>query len=177
MIFDVMMWAREGSRVEGLLSYRADGYGFYTGPEWGPQILMDAWWQGAGDNSKLSDETSAEFAELFEFFLGKKIWVDADGHLLDQDTKEPLPEKVKARERYRGELNNSSGFSDGHHYLVLKPRSDDFRRRTREIIKSFVMEPQDHEQADFTIEVYDPRYLAHLETNTYFETAFVGHLP
>jgi hypothetical protein len=77
------------------------------------------------------------------------------------------------------------GFSDGTHYICLAPRSDEFARRTAEIIVSWEIREDDSTDldedegtsADFTLEVSDPRYLEHFTKNTYFQTAFTGHLP
>jgi hypothetical protein len=177
-IFDVMTWGREGTKVEGMLTSRL-GYGieFYRGPEFGLQLLMDTWFQGYGA-SDIDKRTAEEFEECFELFLGKKVWTDEDGNLLDQDTKEPLRPKVRAADHYADRLDSASGFADGHHYLVLRPRSDEFLERTAAIIASFAIEGgEGGERADFTIEVTDPKYLAHMEKNRYFQTAFTGHLP
>ena len=176
-IFEVHMSRDEPTTIEGSLMSSHGPNGFYTGPEFGLELIMDAWWQDVGDTSKLDAATAAEFQELWEWFLGKHIWVDDKGFLLDQDTKEPLTEKVKARDRHKDEIGNSSGFTDGHHYLQLKPRSDDFEARTRDIIKHFEVTTEDGEYGEFTIEVHDPRYLTHLEDNAWFHTAFTGHLP
>ncbi|THV37635.1 hypothetical protein [Glycomyces buryatensis] len=176
-IFNVTMREREGTKVEGLLSYRGEGYGFYSGPEWGPKLLMDAWSWGVGDNDKLPAKTIADFEALFALFMGEQIWVDDQGYLLDQDTKEPLSQRIQAADRHKDELGSSSGFDNGYHYVMLKPRSDEFRRRTGEIIKSFTLSTDDDKQADFIIEVYDPRHLAHLDRNVDFKTTFSGLLP
>ena len=176
-IFDVMTWGREGTRVEGRLTSRLGGVDFHRGPEFGLQLLMDTWFQGYGA-SEIDKATADEFAECFELFLGKKAWTDEEGHLLDADTKEPVLPKVKAAERYAGRLDSSSGFTDGYHYLVLQPRSDEFLERTAAVIASFDIDPdEDGENADFAIVVTDVRYLAHMEQNRYFQTAFTGRLP
>lgn len=177
-IFDVMTWGREGTKVEGLLTSRlGHGIEFHRGPEFGLQLLMDTWFQGYGA-ADIDKGTAEEFAECFELFLGKKAWVDEDGYLLDEDTREPVLPRVKAADHYAGRLDSSRGFADGYHYLVLQPRSDEFLERTGAIIASFGIDPDDDgENAGFTIEVTDPRYLAHMEQNRYFQTAFTGHLP
>lgn len=176
-IFDVMTWGREGTKVEGQLTSRL-GYGidFYRGPEFGLQLLMDTWFQGYGA-SDIDKGTADEFEECFELILGKKAWTDEDGYLLDAVTKEPVQPKVKAAEHYAGRLDDSIGFADGHHYLVLQPRADEFLKRTERIIAAFDIDPAaGGEHADFTIEVTDPKYVAHMEKNRYFQTAFTGHV-
>ena len=176
-IFDVMTWGREGTKVDGELTSRL-GYGieFYRGPEFGLQLLMDTWFQGFGA-SDIAKATAGEFAECFELIMGKQAWTDEDGYLLDADTKERLRPKVKAVERYAGQIDSLGGISNGHRFLVLKPRIDEFLRRTAAIIASFdIKGDEDGERADFTIEVNDPKYLAHMERNRYFQTAFTGHL-
>jgi hypothetical protein len=123
----------------------------------------------------LDPGTAKEFEECFELFLGKQVWTDDEGHLLDAATKEPVRPKVKAAEYYAGRLDGSSGRSDGYRYLVLKPQCEAFLRRATAIIASFTIESgPSGEKAHFTIEATDPRYVAHLEKHLSFQTAFTG---
>jgi hypothetical protein len=177
-IFEVMTWGREGTKVEGrltnLMGYPVE---FYEGPEFGLQLLMDAWFQGFGA-SDIDKDTAREFEECFELFLGKNVWIDDEGYLLDETTKEPVRPKVKAAEHFAGRLDSTRGYWDGHHFLALKPRSDLFRERTAAIIESFrVQGDPGGQRAAFTIAATDLRYVAHMDKNDYFQTTFTGHLP
>ncbi|MDI3423103.1 hypothetical protein [Streptomyces luteolus] len=65
-----------------------------------------------------------------------------------------------------------------------KSPADAFARRTAEIVTHFALDPYDGEpeagegsSAFFTLEVSDPRYLAHFALGRLFRTAFTGHLP
>jgi hypothetical protein len=177
-IFEVLTWGREGTRVDGQLTSRLGrGTRFPRGTEFGLQLLMDAWFQGFGTMA-LDLGTAKEFEECFELFLGKQVWTDDEGHLLDAATKEPVQPRVKAADHYADRLDGSTGSSDGYHYLVLKPQGDEFLRRATAIIASFAIESEPGgEKARFTIEAADPRYVAHMEQHLYFQTAFDGRLP
>jgi hypothetical protein len=193
-IFDVCTDPRKGSTLTGMVRYRdPDNYGFSQGPVFGLQLIMDAWHEGGdfgAEASALSAETAAEFEELFEMYLGRKIPIDAGGLLLEEDTLEPREPRVRVDDYYRGRLGSSSGIENGNRYVMLKPESDRFLARTREIIASFeIVEDEDEEDldleddyregsaADFTIVVSDPRYLAHFSEAATFQTAFTGHMP
>ena len=174
-IFEVLTWGREGTRVDGRLTSRlGPGVEFPRGPEFALQLLMDAWFQGFGTMS-LDSGTAKEFEECFELFLGKQVWTDPDGNLLDAATKEPLRPKVKAIDYYADRLDGSTGRSGGFDYLVLKPQCEEFQQRAAAIIDAFSMEGEPGgEKARFTIEAADPRYVAHMEQHLYFKTAFTG---
>lgn len=177
-IFEVLTWGREGTKVDGQLTSRL-GYGveFPRGAEFGLQLLMDAWFQGFGTMA-MGQDTAKEFEECFELFLGKQVWTDEEGYLLDGATKELVQPKVKAAEHYADRLDGSSGRSGGYDYLVLKPRGEEFLRRATAIVASFTIESEPgSEKARFTIEAADPRYVAHMEKHLYFQTAFTGRLP
>jgi hypothetical protein len=174
-IFEVLTWGREGTRVDGQLTTRlGGGAGFPRGVGFGLQLLMDAWFQGFGTMA-LDPGTAKEFEECFELFLGKQVWTDDEGHLLDDATKAPVHPKVKAAELYADRLDGSSGHSDGYRYLVLKPQCDEFHRRAAAIIASFTIESgPSGEKAHFTVEAADPKYVAHMDKHLYFQTAFTG---
>lgn len=177
-IFEVLTWDREGTRVEGRLTSRlGTGTAFPRSPEFGLQLLMDAWFQGFGSMA-LDLGTAKEFEECFELFLGKQVWTDDEGHLLDAATKEPLHPKVKAADHYADRLDGSTGRSGGYRYLVVKPRREEFLARAAAIIASFTIECQPGtEKARFTLEATDPKYVAHMDKHRYFQTAFDGGLP
>lgn len=175
-IYEVITWGREGNRVDGrLTSLVGRGTRFCEGPEFGLQLLMDAWFHGFGA-SDIDAATAQEFEECFELFLGKRIWIDAEGTLLDEDTRLPVEPRVNALERFADQFDG--GGWDGHEYRTIKPRGDEFRRRTERVIASFAMEPEgDDEHASFAIEVTDLKYLAHMKEHHAFQTAFTGCLP
>jgi hypothetical protein len=177
-IFDVMTWGREGTKVDGQLTSRlGQGVAFPHSAEFGLQLLMDAWFLGFGTMS-MDKGTAKEFEECYELFLGKQVWTDDEGYLLDAATKEPVQPKVKAAEHYAGRLDGSTGRSDGYDYLVLEPQGDEFMRRTVAIIEAFRIESgPDGKKAHFTIEATDPKYVSHLDKHLYFQTAFTGRLP
>lgn len=177
-IFDVMTWAREGTKVEvRLTSLVREPVRFYEGPEFGLQLLMDAWFNGCG--AFTVDKTAArEFENCFEHFLGKKVWTDEEGHLLDEATKEPVQPKVKAEEHYAGRLDGAKGHWDGYDYLVLRPDRQAFLDRTAEVIASFQITGNEAgERADLLIEATDPKYVSHMDESHHFQTTFTGHLP
>jgi hypothetical protein len=177
-IFEVLTWGREGTKVDGQLATRLGGGAeFPRGVEFGLQLLMDAWFQGFGTMA-LDPGTAKEFEECFELYLGKQVWTDDEGHLLDAATKEPVRPKVKAAELYADRLDGSSGRSNGYRYLVLKPQCDEFRRRATAIVTSFAIENgPGGEKAHFTVEAADPKYVAHMDKHLSFQTAFTGDLP
>lgn len=174
-IFEVLTWGREGTKVDGQLTSRLGrGTAFPRGAEFGLQLLMDAWFQGFGTMA-LDLGTAKEFEECFELFLGKQVWTDDDGHLLDSATRELVHPKVKAADHYADRLDGSAGSADGYHYLVLKPQGEEFLRRATAIIASFTIESEPGgEKARFTIEATDPKYVAHMDKHRYFQTAFTG---
>ncbi|RRS00473.1 hypothetical protein [Glycomyces terrestris] len=177
-IFDVITWGRDGNTLDGrLTSLIGRDARFYRGPEFGLQLLMDAWFQGFGAVD-IDDGTAKEFEECFELFLGKRVWIDAKGNVLDEHTKEPVEPKVNAYKAYEGQLDGSAGAWGKYTILTTKPRGEEFLKRTEAIIASFAIEPEgDGEHAEFTIQVTDPRYLAHMGKHASFETAFTGHVP
>ncbi|MGP4087847.1 hypothetical protein [Streptomyces sp. KR55] len=188
-IFDVFTEPRRGNVLTGSVQYRdPDNYGFSQGPAFGLQLIMDAWKEGGDFGAgPVSAATEAEFKELFELFLGPKARVDEKGYLLEEGSTQVRIPRVKAEEFYQGQLHpyGGRGFSDGTHYIQLTPQPDEFARRTEEIIVSWEIredDPTDLDEdegtsASFTLEVSDPRYLEHFAKNTYFQTAFTGHLP
>ncbi|MGY5124312.1 hypothetical protein [Streptomyces nigrescens] len=188
-IFDVFTGARRGSTLTGSVQYRdPDNYGFSQGPVFGLQLIMDAWKEGGDFGAgPVSAATEAEFKELFELYLGPTVRVDEEGYLLEEGSTQVRIPRVKAKEFYQGQLDphGGRGFSDGTHYICLAPRSHEFARRAEEIIVSWEIREDDSTDldedegtsADFTLEVSDPRYLEHFTKNTYFQTAFTGHLP
>ncbi|MBO3735044.1 hypothetical protein [Glycomyces niveus] len=177
-IYDVMTWTREGTRVEGrITSLERDPVKFYEGPEFGLQLLMDAWFNGCGALT-VDKDAAREFERCFELFLGKKVWTDAEGHVLDEATKEPLQPKVKAETHFAGRLDSARGYWDGYDYLVLKPDRQGFLDRTAEVIASFRIEGSGTgEHADILIEATDPKYVSHMDESHHFKTTFTGHLP
>lgn len=184
MIFTVMSWPKSPTEIELLLTSRTgDQSEWYRGPEFGLQLLMDAWNEFrryVQPGQPWTDEaTAAEFEQCHELFFGEKVWVDEHGYVVDEDTREPLQPKVKAGERYTGRLSGGSGSRDGLAYVQLKPDIDGFLERTNAIVKRFDVDPGDGhgEDCGYTLEVTDPRYAAHMRENRYWETAYVGHLP
>ncbi|WP_205325091.1 hypothetical protein [Glycomyces sp. YM15] len=177
-IFEVLTWGREGTKVDGRLTRRlGDDTRFPRGAAFGLQLLMDAWFQGFGTMA-LDPGTAKEFEECFELFLGKQVWTDDEGHLLDPATKELVRPKVKAIEHFGDRLDGSNGRSGGYRYLVLKPQNEEFHRRAAAIIASFAIEAEPGgDKARFTVEATDPKYVAHMEEHCYFQTAFTGGLP
>lgn len=177
-IYEVMTWGREGTTVDGTLtSLVGRGIRWECGPEFGLQLIMDAWFQGFGA-SAIDPGTAREFEECFELFLGKRIWIDAAGTVLDPETREPAEPKVNAYKAFKGQLDGGAGDWEGRTYLMLKPRSDEFRRRTTAIIESFSIEPgSDGEHAGLSVTVTDPKYLAHMGEHRWFRTAFTGRMP
>ncbi|MGY5134897.1 hypothetical protein ACWGJW_21280 [Streptomyces nigrescens] len=188
-IFDVFTGARRGTTLTGSVQYRdPDNYGFSQGPVFGLQLIMDAWKEGGDFGAgPVSAATEAEFNELFELYLGPTVRVDEEGYLLEEGSTQVRIPRVKAKEFYQGQLDphGGRGFSDGTHYICLAPRWGDFARRAEEIIVSWEireenstdLDEDEGTSADFTLEVSDPRYLEHFTKNTYFQTAFTGHLP
>ncbi|WP_329236817.1 hypothetical protein OG417_32955 [Actinoallomurus sp. NBC_01490] len=188
-IFNVFIEACDGTTLTGLLQYRSpDGYGFSEAPEFGLQLIMDAWdrrsQSGAGS---VSAATEAEFKELFELYLGREVNVDEEGYLLEDGSTNLRVPRVKAEEFYKGRLHpyGGMGISNGIHFVQLAPQPAEFAQRTTEIIVSFEISEDDPAEDDedkgpsarFTTEVSDPRYLEHLAKGTSFTTAFTGHLP
>ncbi|PRY54990.1 hypothetical protein [Glycomyces artemisiae] len=178
-IFDVWTWGREGNTLDGTLtSLIGDGVRLGDGPDrgtgFGLKLLMDAWFQGFGATD-IDPGTAAEFAECFELILGKRVWIDDEGFVLDHRSKEPVVPKVNAYSVYEGQLDGGRGTSDGHAYLLTKPRGEEFRRRADAVIASFAVDPEaDGDQAGFTIRVTDPKYLAHMASHLSFRTSFTG---
>ncbi|HEX2145881.1 MAG TPA: hypothetical protein VHG10_15390 [Glycomyces sp.] len=177
-IYDVTTWAREGATVEGRLTdLTGDGVRFSRGPEFGLQLLMDAWFNGCGAYA-IDKSAAREFEECFELLLGKKVWIDPEGCLLDEATKEPVRPKVKAAEHFADRLDDDKGCWDGYDYLVLKPNRQEFLNRTSAIIASFrIQGGGDGERAEFTLQATDPKYVSHLGESDHFQTAFTGRLP
>ena len=190
-IFDVFTEPREGNTLRGSVTYRdTDNYGFGQGPVFGLQLVVDAWkiggyYYGIGP---VSAETEAEFKELFEFCLGRKVRVDPDGYLLEEGSTEVRQPPVTAQEFYGDKLDLGLGVHNGVHFMMLEPESAEFERRTAEIIVSWQIKKDRYDPGvdpngfeygttgDFVLQVSDPRYLEHFEKSTNFETAFTGHL-
>ncbi|MEU6247120.1 hypothetical protein [Glycomyces sp. NPDC047010] len=174
-IFDVWTWGREGNTLDGTLtSLIGEDVRFNRGSGFGLQLLMDAWFQGFGATD-IDPATAAEFAECFELILGKRVWIDDKGFVLDDRTKQRIEPKVNAYNEYEGRIDGHAGRSDGHAYLLTKPQGAEFRRRAESVIASFSVDPEaDGEQAGFTIRVSDPKYLDHMASHRSFRTAFTG---
>ncbi|MFB9661877.1 hypothetical protein ACFQS3_04050 [Glycomyces mayteni] len=174
-IFDVWTWGREGNTLDGTLtSLIGEDVRFDRGSGFGLQLLMDAWFQGFGATD-IDPATAAEFAECFELILGKRVWIDGEGFVLDGRTKERVEPEVNAYNEYEGRIDGSAGSAEGHAYLLTKPQGEEFRRRADSVIASFAVDPEaDGGQAGFTIRVTDPKYLAHMASHRSFRTAFTG---
>ncbi|MGV9351745.1 hypothetical protein ACWDSD_45130 [Streptomyces spiralis] len=186
-IFDVFTGARRGATLSGNVQYLdPENYGFSQGPIFGLQLIMDAWKErgdfGAGP---VSAATESEFKELFELYFGGEVRVDKEGYRLEDGSSDVRIPRVNVVERYKDQFGGRSYRSHGQHYVMLRPQPAEFARRTEEIIVSWEIrqdDPTDLDEdegtsADFTLEVSDPRYLEHFTKNTYFQTAFTGHLP
>jgi hypothetical protein len=186
-IFDVFTGVRKGTTLTGSVQYRGpENYGFSRAPAFGLQLIMAAWKErGNFGIGPVSAATEAEFKELFELYLGRKVRVDKEGYLLEDGSSNVRLPRVKAEDFYKGRLAGASGYSDGTHYIVLAPESAEFARRTAEIIVSFEISEDDLDESDedegasayFAVEVSDPRYLEHFTKRMFFPTAFTGLLP
>lgn len=189
MIFDVFTEATRGTTLSGTVQYRdPDNYGFNQGPAFGLQLIMEGWTErGDFGPASVSPAMEAEFKELYELYFGPKARVDKEGYLLQDGSTEVRIPRVKATEFYKGRLDpyGGRGFSDGVHYLDLRPEPGAFARRTEEIIvaweiaedDTYEMEEDGGTAASFTLEVSDQRYLEHFRKNAFFQTTFTGHLP
>ncbi|MFC4015125.1 hypothetical protein ACFOY2_48475 [Nonomuraea purpurea] len=186
---------------------------FPTNIEFPLQLLMDAWWHmqtpyppfAPGEGKELTrSPVHAEYEELNELFAGRKVRVDKEGYLLEENTKEVRLPKVKATDFYRDELGRrrGEGFDGESHYIMLAPKPAEFSRRAAEIITSFTVEdpvglPEGRSIDDlsqdelgelldaftmpcayFTATVSDARYLEHIPTGgVTWSTAFSGAMP
>ncbi|WP_147280107.1 hypothetical protein [Marinitenerispora sediminis] len=178
MMFDVFLHAGQGTRLVGGVISRNDGE-IHRGhlPEFGLQLILDAWRSAWVANAPLSPETEAEFAELWGLLLGRDVRVDSAGYLLRDDTLEVREPRARASDVYAGQVVGG-GKDERSRYLSLKPDAGEFVRRTSGVIASFdLTDDEAWPDADFELEVTDGRYLAHLSANAWFETAFTGALP
>jgi hypothetical protein len=188
-VFDVFTDACHGTTLTGSVQYCDPGNdGFSQGPEFGLQLIMDAWYRrGESGAGPVSAATEKEFDEFFELYLGRKVYVDEKGYLLEDGSTNVRIPRVKAEEFYKDQLDphGGRGMSEGVRYIKLAPRPTEFTRRTAEIIASFEITEDDSGEDDedwgasahFSLEVSDPRYLEHLTQSVSFRTAFTGHLP
>ncbi|MBV2362273.1 hypothetical protein [Streptomonospora nanhaiensis] len=178
MMFDVLLAKPVGKRIAGSVTSRSDGEihrGYLR--EFGLQLLLDAWrdkWVATGP---LSAETEAEFTELWGLFFGRTVPVDSEGYVLDEGTGKAREPRVKPSEFY-GRRVLGGGMSNGVRYVTLESEPEEFARRAADIVVSFEITGDEYwPDASFEIEVSDARYLAHITSAEYFETAFTGGLP
>ncbi|MEV5572085.1 hypothetical protein AB0L06_18740 [Spirillospora sp. NPDC052269] len=198
--------------------YNPDAWSFPKQREFPVQLMMEAWWlmrEGLSfeeapfdrdEGVRLASEASAaaEMRTLDELFFGKRVWVDAGGHLLKEGSREPQEPRVKASDVYKDELDpyGGQGIDDGRHYVMLKPKTREFRRRTDAMIASYRLgrpvnvpdgrsiERLDDEEIDevlgrpfeerpyapFTVKVTSARYLEPLSGGMRWGTTHSGHL-
>ncbi|MGW4794623.1 hypothetical protein ACWEPC_19660 [Nonomuraea sp. NPDC004297] len=71
LIYDVHTDPRRNSTLTGSVHYRdTDNYGFTEGPEFGLQIIVDAWQEHSHYGAaSVSAPTEAEFKELYQLVL------------------------------------------------------------------------------------------------------------
>ncbi|MFB4303223.1 hypothetical protein [Actinomadura sp. NTSP31] len=170
-ILEVALNAREGRTLTGsVTALNAHHTKFSRRPEFGVQLIIDAWDRPDAATGPLAPATEAEFRRLFELFMGRKVRVDADGFLVDEPG-------VKAEERHRRELSGSFGSDEDGPFVSLKPDPDGFRRHTKGMVMAFELAKTGRGSADFTLKVTSERYLAHLENPVTFRTTFTGLLP
>ncbi|WP_460395550.1 hypothetical protein [Actinophytocola sediminis] len=178
-LFDIYTDACDSAVLTGTLQILNDYHTvFPRGPEFALQLIADAWWSaGESGAGPVSAATEAEFAELQEFCLGRKVHIDENGYLLAEDSTKLRMPSVKAEEFYRDELDPyyaGPGTDEKGKYILLATRPAEFTRRTSEIIVSYQLSNVEWPDAEFTIEVSDARYLEHLAGNVSFKTAFNG---
>ncbi|MFC5187468.1 hypothetical protein [Actinomadura harenae] len=199
--------------------YNPDAASFPKGKTFPAQLLMDAWSMmlngfsfeqapfDRDEGVRLASEASgaAAMRELEELLFGKRVWVDAGGHLLKEGSKKLREPRVKASEVYKDDLHPYGGIGreDGRHFVTLRPKPDEFRRRADGMIMSYDLGrpanlPQGrpperlHEDAlyelldrpfeerpyaPFTVKVTSARHLEPLAGGMRWRTALSGQLP
>ncbi|WP_026411093.1 hypothetical protein [Actinomadura oligospora] len=199
--------------------YNPDAAYFPERREFPAELIMEAWWMmlngysfeqapfGRDEGVTLASEASAtaQMNEMHELYFGRKIWVDAGGYLLEEGSRKPQEPRVKASEVYKDELHphGGQGIDGGRHYLMLRPKSGEFRRRTDGMILSYDLgrpgnvpngrpvERLDEDAvyelldrpfeerpfAPFIVKVTSARYLEPLAGGMRWRTAHTGHLP
>ncbi|GAA4635396.1 hypothetical protein GCM10023196_080710 [Actinoallomurus vinaceus] len=220
-LFTVSIDARDDRTLRGRVHIiNPDACFFPRGPEFPMQVIMDAWWcmnEGFSfelapfsrdEGKERATESSAkdEFEELYDFFSGKKVRVDAGGYLLEDGSKKVRTPQVRASEVYKDDLHpyGGQGFDGDTHYIMLKPKPTEFRKRAQEIIISNELGEQHNvptgvdisdlfedeldgllrdrplearPYAEFTVEVSGAQYLEHLSGGMRWSTTYSGALP